>query len=170
MEANRQRRYSGTSYIEGNAARKLTAVPERPIREREYTERREPSKRQVIVPRRKAGIDLLSFLILSVAIAITMYLCVDFIQVQSDLTQMEKKIVSLEKDVKVMKSHNDALYSELQTSVDLRHVYEIAVGELGMVYPNNNEVINYQCEAKDYVIQYQDIPEVDAKPLDFILK
>jgi len=35
----------------------------------------------------------------------------------------------------------------------------MAVGVLGMVYPNNNEVIYYNNESEGYFRQYQDIPE-----------
>lgn len=42
---------------------------------------------------------------------------------------------------------------------DLEYIYQMAVGVLGMVYPNNNEVVYYENGATGYYRQYQDIPE-----------
>ena len=42
---------------------------------------------------------------------------------------------------------------------DLDYVYSIAVNELGMVYPNNNEVITFEAADDSYVRQYADIPK-----------
>lgn len=171
MEANRQKKYYGTSYIDGNTARQFSTAPDiRRERERETEERRRQREQETRVPRRKVGIDFVSFLVLSAAIAATLYVCVDFLQVQSDLTVMEKQIVSLEKQAKDLTNQNDAYYADLQTTYDLNYVYEVAVGELGMVFPNENETVKYQSEKQDYVIQYQDVPEVDENPLDKLLK
>jgi len=38
-------------------------------------------------------------------------------------------------------------------------VRQMAIGVLGMVYPNHNEVILYNNESEGYFRQYQDIPD-----------
>lgn len=42
---------------------------------------------------------------------------------------------------------------------DLDYVYRVAVEELGMVYPNNNQIITFEKVEESYVRQYADIPD-----------
>ena len=61
---------------------------------------------------------------------------------------------------KTKEKENNALEAVLENEkYDLETVYQMAVGVLGMVYPNNNEVIYYNNESEGYFRQYQDIPE-----------
>jgi cell division protein FtsL len=173
MEADR-RKYqygkTGTSYIEGNTVRKreefsnqytranFNAVPDR---RREDNQHEVPSRQKQIhrQPRQLQGISFASLMVLTIAIAATLYVCVEYLKLQSDVTQMDKKIISLEKEVITMTKENDAAYEQLDTAVDLDYVYRVAVEELGMVYPNNNTVISYQAAGDDYVRQFADIPD-----------
>ncbi len=161
MEADRRKyQYAGdrTSYIEGNTVRKLNAVPDIRREEEQYEApaRRKQTHRQ---PKSLQGISFGSLMILSLAIAATLYVCVEYLRLQSDVTQMDKKIVTMSQAVETMTNKNDAAYEELDASVDLEKIYRIAVEELGMVYPNNNTVIAYKSAGRDYVRQYQDIPD-----------
>ena len=72
---------------------------------------------------------------------------------------MDKKIVSMEKDLTKLTHENDATLEAINTAYNLDYVYKVAVEDLGMVYPNNNKVITYKSEDTDYVRQYEDIPE-----------
>lgn len=159
MEANK-RRYqhenNRTSYVEGNTVRKLQAVPDYQ-REEQYEL---PSHRRQEHTRTKSlsGINMASLLVLTVAIIATVYVCVDYLKVQTQVTQMEKQIVSLEKDLLAKTNENDAANEAINTAFDLDYVYKVAVEELGMVYPNKNTVITYQSSKDDYVRQYEDIP------------
>ena len=77
-----------------------------------------------------------------------------------DIVQLNKAIVTLENQIDGIEKENNALEADLETEMyDLEYVYDIAVGVLGMVYPNNNEVIYYNNESEGYFRQYQDIPE-----------
>lgn len=161
MEANR-RRYqygnSGTSYIEGNTARKLSAAPDIRREEQQYEI---PSHRRQVnrQPRALQGISLTSLLVLTIAIAATLYVCVEYLKMQSDVKTMDKTILTLEQDLTTLRSENDAAFEQLDNAIDLDYVYRVAVEELGMVYPNNNTVIAYKSATEDYVRQYQDIPD-----------
>ena len=44
------------------------------------------------------------------------------------------------------------------TYVDLKHIYEVATGELGMVYPSDDQILYYDKTESGYVRQYEDIP------------
>lgn len=72
---------------------------------------------------------------------------------------MEKDIVSMEQNLAAIRNENDAAYEQINTVYDLDYVYNIAVNELGMVYPNNNEVILFEKADESFVRQYADIPK-----------
>ena len=63
------------------------------------------------------------------------------------------------KELEFLKSENDALETRINTSLDLDYVYRVATEELGMVYPNKNQVILYNKTESEYVRQYEDIPK-----------
>lgn len=149
---------TGTSYIEGNTVRKLTAVPDRRWEEEQH-EIPSPRRHERKAPKALSGINMASLFVLSIAIAVTLYFCVDYLKLQYDLNRMEKDIVEKEETLMAIINENNAAYEEINTAYDLDYVYHVAVEELGMVYPNNNAVVTYQSSAEDYVRQYADIPE-----------
>lgn len=161
MEANkRQFHYQNTrtSYVEGNTARKLNVLPDI---HREERPKREPTPGKQVhrQPRGMAGMNFATLLVLTVAIIATLYACVQYLQLQTDVSQLDKTIASLEKELAVLSSQNDAAFEAIKPSYDLDHVYQVAVEELGMVYPNENLVITYQSSDESYVRQYSDIPD-----------
>ncbi len=159
MEAYK-RRYqyddTRTSYVDGNTVRKLRVAPQREEEQYEIPQRR---PRQHGHQKTLSGISFTSLVVLTVAIIATVYVCVDFLMVQNQVTVMNKQIVSLEKKITTLTKENDATYEAINTAVDMDEIYRVAVEELGMVYPNKNEVITYQSGSADYVRQYEDIPE-----------
>lgn len=156
-----QKRYTNSEYIDGNTVRKLNPQWEslqeevrRPYRVEEPEAER---RRKVKVGH---GIDFISMLLLVGAIAVTLYVCIEYLQVQADIVQLNKSISSLNNQITELGKENDALEALLTTTeCDLEYVYRVAVGLLGMVYPNHNEVIYYDDNDAGYFRQYQDIPE-----------
>ena len=151
-----RRRYM-TSYENGSAARKLQ--PQWETQEIKHPQRAEQQEAQ---PKVKAvpSIDLISAVFLMTAITATLLVCVNYLKVQSDVVLLNKSISTLEKQITSLDKENDALEAVLENEAyDLETVYQLAVGVLGMVYPNNNEVIYYNNESAGYFRQYQDIPE-----------
>jgi cell division protein FtsB len=161
MEAKkRQYQYENnrTSYIEGNTVRKFNAAPDIRREERPY-EVPTPRRQEHRQPRYLSSINLGSLLVLSIAIIATVYVCVDYMKLQYSVTQMDKSIVKLEKELTTLTNMNDAASVAINSAVDLDYVYHVAVEELGMVYPNKNKVITYQRSEDNYVRQYEDIPQ-----------
>jgi cell division protein FtsL len=159
MEAYR-RQYNNknirTSYIDGNAARKLSAVPD--IRREEPAKRqpehiRQPQRQ----PRAMHGISFASLLVLTAASIATVYVCIEYLKLQYEVNTMDKNIISMEKELTAVTHENDAAYEAINTAFDLDYVYHVAVEELGMVYPQNNTVITYKSSGTDYVRQYEDM-------------
>ena len=80
---------------------------------------------------------------------------------QADIVVANKAISRLESQLKDMQTRNEAAYNAVVEAVDFDEVYRVAVGELGMVFPNKNRVLTYQVDASGYVRQYADIPDAD---------
>lgn len=161
MEANKKRyhnEYVRTSYVEGNTVRKLNAVPD--IDRRERVRQVPTPQRQVRrQPKALSGMNFASLVVLTIAIAATVSMCVNYIMLQTKVSQMEKSIVTLEKELTSLTKENNAKYEAINTAYDLDYVYQVAVGELGMVYPKDNKVITYEGGSAEYVRQYEDIPK-----------
>ncbi len=160
MEANKKRyqyNNTGTSYVEGNTVRKLNVAPD--IRREEQYEVPSPRRQEQRQPKSLSGINFASLLVLTVAVIATVYVCVDFLKLQTQVSQMEKEIITLEQTLTTSIKENDAAFESVNTAFDLDYVYQVAVEELGMVYPNKNTVIAYKSSKQEYVRQYEDIPE-----------
>ncbi len=156
----RQYQYENTrtSYVEGNTVRKLNAVPDIRREERSFpvpSPRRQEQKQ----PKGMSGMNFASLVILTIAIIATVSVCVEFLKLQTEVSKMEKSIITLENDLTTLTNENDASYASIDTAYDLDDIYRVAVEELGMVYPNNNTVITYEPSNDEYVRQYEDIPD-----------
>lgn len=162
--------YQNEYYTQGNAAKKLQVVPKYP-NEKEQELVQQP----VRLPKRKSrlnqGIDMLSLLVMTAAIVVTLYTCVEYLRVQTNISQMNKEIASLESDLTKLQNENKDALSQINTNLDLNYIYQVATNELGMVYPNNNQMISYESNPSGFVRQYSDIPEESKDTLlDKILK
>lgn len=161
MEANKKYYHQDnvrTSYVEGNTVRKLNTQPDIRREEEEY-EVRSPRRREYRQTKQLSGINFASLLVLTAAIIATVYVCVSYLKLQSDVTQMDNKVTALQQNLTTLTKKNDAAYEAVHTAYDLDYVYKTAVEKLGMVYPNKNKVITYKSSDDDYVIQYEDIPK-----------
>lgn len=68
-------------------------------------------------------------------------------------------ISRLESELNELKLSNDEEYSRITSSVDLEEIRRIAIGELGMRYAKEGQIIGYSTEGSDYVRQFSDIPD-----------
>lgn len=146
--------YKNSDYVTGTAARKLE-TPVRPIERQE--------KRHTVTVRRNQEkalpMDLPYVIMLTLAAICTLYLCINYLQLQSAVAARLNHIEALEKSIETLKADNDALETRINTSVDLDYVYQVATEELGMVYANKDQVRLYKRTESEYVRQYEDIPE-----------
>ena len=154
----REKYYKRGYMVDGTAARQLQVVPDYE-RQQEQVARPRVLEQPKHAPKLSHGIDFVSMSLLVVAMAITLYLCYNYLQVQGNIVQLERDVAVLEQELDTVLAENAALEDSLNGQVNWDEVYRTAVGELGMVYPNNNEVITYESTEQGHVIQYKDIPE-----------
>jgi len=150
------------TYIEGNAVRRLDAVPQE--RRRERREDQQKSKPKVTHATRRnreraMQMDLGYVVFLTIVSIATVFICMSYIKLQSDITGRMKRIAALENSVLDLKTDNDATLKRLESSVDYETIKNIAVNELGMIYPNKDQIIYYDVDVNDYMNQLEDIPK-----------
>ena len=175
MEAKTNRYYNQSSSIQGNTARKLNVQPERDytyerplprITNPEKSRRPQTVERPARQPHVGRGIDFLSMLLLTAAMIATLFVCFQFLKAQTESIQLGKKIVTLQSQLGTLTDQNDTMEIAINQPVNLDEIYRIAVGELGMVHPNHNTVIEYESNEVGYARHYEDIPSVEQ---DFVL-
>ena len=140
---NRQR-YQRTTrqvYIDGNTARKLQPLPQQRTRTTHQGTRHNQKRRMKVSP---MNLGYISFMIASVLVVCVVLM--GYINLQSDITNRVTHISKMESELNNLKLAND-------------EIKRIAIGELGMKYAKEGQVITYSGEGSDYVRQYGDIPE-----------
>ena len=151
IERNSKVRYTD-EVIEGNTVRTVNVVPE--IRERERRRTQIEAVRE-----RTLSMDLRYVLFLTAAAIAVVTICVYFLKLQATSTQLQKRTVSLQTTLKDLKMENDIVYSEIISGIDLEHVREKAMKELGMSYPDQSQITYYDAASSDYVKQFEEIPD-----------
>lgn len=147
-------------YISGNTVRKIAPEKQHPARRTPNIKHHSAVDHTVRRNREKAlNMDLPYLLALTIAAICALYLCVNYLHIQSSITSRIHNIENLEKEVELLKSENDALETRINTYVDLDYVYKVATEELGMVYANKDQVLLYDKTESEYVRQYEDIPK-----------
>lgn len=136
-------------------------TPERPTVTTKPTPNKAPKTQTHAKPRVDHNINFLSMCILVAAIAITLYTCISYLQVQSETIVITKDIRTLENQLTKLQDKNEATCNEVLDAINLDQVYQVAVQELGMVYPNQNKTVYYNSADDGYVRQFGDIPKED---------
>lgn len=153
---NRMRVVNGRSryYTEGNTVRKLDmpdATPRQPQKKANNTARKNRDRAKHM----SAGYVLF----LSAALLASGIILINYIGLQSDITNSIQHISSLEKQLNDLKLANDEEYSRITSSVNLEEIKRVAIQELGMQYAQEGQIVSFASESNDYVKQVADIPQ-----------
>lgn len=141
------------TYIEGNTVQKFNVVEElqKPleIKEISHTTRKNRDKALYM--------NLGYVLFLVAALVSAAMILIGYIRVQSDIIISVRNIASLESELNNLKLSNDEDYARAVSSVDLEEIRRVAIGELGMRYAKEGQIINVSGEGNDYVRQLEEI-------------
>lgn len=140
-------------YIEGNTARKLDvrrAMEEQPKKKLSNETRKNRD--------RAYHMNFGYVIFLAAALFVAAYVLIGYIRLQADLTAQVEQIASLESRLNNMRLANDEELVRINNSIDLEEIKRIAIGELGMTYAAEGQIINYTNESSDYVRQFGEIP------------
>lgn len=154
--ANRGHRTDQRSryYVQGNVVRKVDVTREikrQPQKKISNTARKNREKAKHM----NAGYVFF----LCAALVATGIILVNYIGLQSDITNSVEHISALEKQLNDLKLSNDEEYNRISSSVDLEEIKRIALQELGMQYAEEGQIITFASETNDYVKQMADIPK-----------
>lgn len=148
------------AYVEGNTVRKLDVMPERERREVNEREKNRQAERAARVNRERAmQMNPGYILFLTMAVFMTVGVCVLYIQLQSEINSRMRNVAALESQILDLQTDNDAALKRIETSVNLDEIKNTAINEMGMVYPGQDQIVYFTVDTNDYMNQYQDIPE-----------
>ena len=151
MKAASRRNNVSSEYIYGNTARELreldtTQVPGIHL---SHQTRRNRDRAKHMSPA--------YVLFLTLAMAFTVVICIQYLMLRSDVTSKIKELAKLETQLNELRAENDDMENRIKGAVDLEEVKYRAMNELGMQYANSDQIIAYECEDTDYVRQLIDI-------------
>lgn len=162
MAANRTTNaYRNSSYVYGNTVRKNVQVVADPRRDPEYKAREQQRRER---RRQAAQAERMNFLyvtFLAVAAVMLVFICYQFLTMQTAMSKNVSEISSLKVQLEDMKAENDFLKGRIEESVDLSEIRRIAMDELGMVEANPSQIVSYTYDSSDYVRQYASVPDAE---------
>lgn len=140
---------SRNAYVQGNTARRLeTASPQEEPRQQPRQVRKNRDKARHM----SAGYVLF----LAVALCTGAFILVNYIQLQAELTNRIKSVAAKESQLNSLRISNDEEYNRIISSINLEDIKRIAIGELGMIYAEEGQIITYTNENNDYMRQVTD--------------
>lgn len=150
-------------YINGNTIRELETAPVRRVREdpkEEERRRKEKARKNAARRNRERAMHMSRGYVafLTLCVVVSAFCAFSYVKLQADVTYNMKHIAALEGQVADLKADNDANYKRVTTSVDLNHIKDVAMNELGMTYATEAQVVYYTIDNNNFMDQYSDIP------------
>lgn len=148
-----QNQYQMNTYVDGNTVRKLQTAPKREVQRRTQISSATRKNRE-----KALQMNMSYVLFLTIAAVVTVMVCINYLKLQAQNTTYQKSVTSLSTQLSSLKLENDSEYNRIVSSVNLEHVKDVAMNELGMVYASEKQIQTYDSTESDYVKQYQEIP------------
>ncbi|MCI8515015.1 MAG: cell division protein FtsL [Lachnospiraceae bacterium] len=147
-------------YIDGNVVRRLEPERRVEIPLPEKKEQRKPLSREASRNQeRELRMSAPFVCFLTLACVAMVFICIQYLQIQSSITTRLYNIENLEAELSGQKTDNKNLETKINTYTDLDYIYQVATEELGMIYPAKDQVVLYGRTESEYVRQYENIPE-----------
>lgn len=143
-------RYTKSTYVRGNTVR--VARPQednyRTPHRVEYRGRK--SKKHPVM-----NLGFVAFL--TMAMIVTGMTCIQYIRLQSSLTDYVGQISSLEIQLEELRASNDDMEGRIKGTVCLEDIKKRAMDDLGMTYAREDQIVVYESDGTDYVRQFVSI-------------
>ena len=140
------------TYVSGNVVRKEAVAIPKQVQQKEVSSRVRTNRSKALHMNR----GYVTFL--AVAAMVTLFVCVQYLQLQSDITSRSKHITSLQQELSVAKEANTTKYNAIMSTMNLEEIRDVAMNEFGMVYAEENQIVKYQSPTGKTVTQYATIP------------
>lgn len=92
-------------------------------------------------------------LFLSAAVAFVVATLYGYLNLQADIKNRVESISAMESHYNNLKLANDEEYNRINSSIDLEKIKAVAIGELGMIYAREGQIILVEDAETDYVRQ-----------------
>lgn len=116
--------------------------------------------RQVARNRARArSIDAAFVFFLAVACISTMFICVHFLQLRSQVTTQTEKIASLERQLSQLAADNDAYISQVKSTESMEQIRSAALDHLGLHSATEDQIRYYNADDESYVRQYAEVAD-----------
>lgn len=138
-------------YVVGNNAVALNRF----VEETPYGQQNEPQKQN----KEKSVYSInpaCTFLLASVIIAMIV-ICMVMLNAQFAVADTSDQVIVLKNELNDLKRSNAQLTAQINESLNLNEIRDIAINEYGMVYPEGKDVVEVRAEAVSYTIQYASI-------------
>lgn len=86
---------------------------------------------------------------LTFALLLCAVILINYIHLQASVILHINEITRLETELNTLKRSNDEEKNRLESNIDLDYIRQIAIGELGMVYANEDQIILYKTQMHD---------------------
>ena len=151
-----RRRGSQAPYVYGNVA-----VEVEPGYHEQSTEKPKKKVSKQVLKNRKQALHMNSayVIFLTVAAVMAVIVCVNYVKLQSRITDRSKNITAMQKELANLKEENNAKFNAVMDSVNLDEIRDRAQNQLGMVYASPEQIVEYDNPATDYVKQFEEIPD-----------
>ncbi|WP_027437785.1 cell division protein FtsL [Lachnospira multipara] len=148
------------TYVSGSAARQLAPKPEREIKRRqELTEKeRLERRRRLRIKKRQNKLNLIYLTAMAAIVVTIVAVCYGLVSLETSTKANQTRLDKLQQEYQDLKQDNDELELQINANIDYDKIYDTAVNELGMVYPDSSQVILYESGESEYVKQYKDVP------------
>ena len=154
-----RRRVNTTSrqvYVYGNVVTKPVYEPKRQYEE---PKREKRTSSQVRRNRNKAlHMSPGYVMFLTVAAVIALVVCINYVQLQAQITSRSKNITVMQEELAELREENTTRYNAVMDTVNLEEIRKKA-DKLGMVYATADQIMSYESPSSDSVNQYENIPE-----------
>lgn len=150
---------SSPIYMAGNLAPEEDPYERRRREEqRKELEQNELKERTKAYAKKRSSYSFFQFFPIFLLILVFLALCIRLLQVEYFIYDAKKNIKAKESEYIQLVQDNKAKEMSLEKSIDMNEIYEKAINELGMVYPEEGQIIIYDKKESGYVRQYEDIP------------
>lgn len=145
-------------YINGNTVRKTFSPQNAPSRQNVEEIRKQKAYRQAIRRNRQRAMAIGKETLVAYTVTLIMAVCaaVSLIKIQSSTIILSRQNAALESKTADLKADNDARYKELTSGINLDEIKQ-RVQELGMKPANENQIVYYEIEHKNYMDQYENV-------------
>lgn len=141
------------AYVYGNTVRKDNVAVQSPAKQKEVSQRVRANRSKAM----HMSKGYVAFL--AIAAVVVLFACMQYLQLQSEITSRSNHITALQQELADAKEANTTRYNVIMNSMNLEEIREIAIGDFGMVYAGADQIIKYHRPDGSAVTQFAGIPE-----------